>query len=287
MGKLADQMRSDLVLRGYASSTVADYLRCARKFVAFHNKSPLEMGEVEVRAFLHHLIEVHSLQPNATRVPVAAIKFLFAKTLGRPEVVARIPFPKQPQPLPDVASPEEVRALLEASPSTTTRALLMLGYGAGLRISEARMMRIGDVDSKRHVLRVTAGKGRKDRLTLLPATLLDALRQHWRERRPKGEWLFPDRRGRPLSKSAVTLRFNKTHAAAGLRRPMTFHSLRHAFATHLLEDGVDVVTIQALLGHSRLSSTLRYLRVRADRIEAITSPLEQLFAAKADKRTAT
>lgn len=285
MGKLADQMRSDLVLRGFASSTIEEYLRSTRKFVAFHKKSPLVLGEAEIRAFLHHEME-RGLQPNSTRIAVAALKFLYAKTLGRPEVVARIPFPKQPKPLPDVPSPEEVRALIEAAPSTTTLALLMLGYGAGLRISEARMVRVRDVDSQRHVLKVNAGKGKKDRLTLLPAPLLDTLRRHWKERHPRDEWLFPGRRDRPLSKSAVTARFDEAYAASSLRRPMTFHSLRHAFATHLLEDGVDVVTIQALLGHTHLGTTLRYLRVRADRIEAITSPLERLFAASSDENSA-
>jgi site-specific recombinase XerD len=284
MGKLADDMRSDLELRGYARETVQEYLRCMRSFVRFHGKSPLELGEAEVRAFLHHEIAERGLQPNSTRIPIAAIKFFYVHTAERPDVVRRIPFPKQPKPLPEIASPEEVRQLIDAAPSTTTRALLMLGYGAGLRITEARRMRPGDVDSRRHVLKVTAGKGRKDRLTLLPGTLLGELRTYWRERRPQGEWLFPGlRKGSPLSKSAVTDRFDEAYEASGLRRPLTFHSLRHAFATHLLEGGVDVVTIQALLGHANLGTTLRYLRVRADRIEAVTSPLERLYAA--DLRT--
>lgn len=280
MGKLYDQMRSDLVLRGYAASSVKEYLRYARKFVAFHRRSPLELGEDDVRAFLHHEIEVRKLAPNSTRAAVAALKFLFGETLGRPDVVARIPFPKQPLPLPDVASPEEVRTLLGAAPSTTTRVLLMLGYGAGLRISEARRLRRSDIDSVRGVLKVTAGKGSKDRLTLLPQALLEELRGYWRERRPPGEWMFPGRGGGPLSKCAVADRFRAAHTASGLRRPMTFHSLRHAFATHLLEDGVDVVTIQSLLGHSDLSTTLRYLRVRAVRVSAVTSPLQRLFRQK-------
>src|SRR5262245_11850461 len=174
MGKLADQMRSDLVLRAFAPCTVKEYLRCARNFVAYHRKPPEELGEADIRAYLHHEIEGRGLHPNSLRIPVAAIKFLFTRTLGRPEVVARIPYPKVPRSLPDVPSPDEVRALLDASPTSMTRALLMLGYGAGLRNAEARMLRASDIDTQRRVLKVTAGKGRKDRLTVLPPRLLEA-----------------------------------------------------------------------------------------------------------------
>lgn len=279
MGKLADQMRSDLVLRGFAPSTIKEYLCYARNFAAFHRRSPEELGEDHVRAYLHHKIEARGLKPNTTRVIVAALKFLFATTLGRPEVVAGIPYPKAPKLLPDVPTPAEVRALIDASPTSTTRALLMLGYGAGLRISEARKLRPQDVDAERHVLKVTGGKGGKDRFTLLPPALLAALRQHWRERQPRGEWLFPGLRGRPLSKCAVAARFHAAYDASGLRRRMTFHTLRHAFATHLLEGGMDVVTIQALLGHANLDTTMRYLHVRTDRFDSRTSPLDRLYAA--------
>jgi site-specific recombinase XerD len=280
MGKLADQMRSDLVLRGFASKTINEYLRYAGLFVKFHGKPPAALGEPEVRAFLLHEIEVRGVEPNSTRVAVAALKFLYNVTLSRPEVVVRIPFPKSPKRLPDVPSAEDVLALIDAAPSTMTRALLMLGYGSGLRISEACSVCASHVDSQRKVLKVAGGKGAKDRLTLLPTPLLEALRQLWRETRPPGEWLFPGPKGRPLSKTAVTRRFKEALAAAGVKRKMTFHSLRHAFATHLLEGGVDVVTIQALLGHANIGTTMRYLRVRTTHIQSVQSPLERLFTAK-------
>jgi site-specific recombinase XerD len=202
-------------------------------------------------------------------------------------VVAKVPWPRQPKRLPEVPSPEEIKSLLDAAPSLRTRAMLMLAYGAGLRLSEVASLRAADVDSQRGVLRVRSGKGRKDRITVLPPTLLDALRAWWRARPKGGEPLFPGRQAdRGLSHNAIAQRFNEAVAASGLTRRMTFHTLRHAFATHLLEGGVDVVTIQALLGHASLHTTLRYLRLRAVHLERVQSPLERLFAAPADAAAA-
>jgi len=276
MGELADRMRQDLVLRNYSPRTVPQYLGCARKFAAFHRRSPAEMGETEVRAYLQHLLEDGRI-PNSVRVTVAALKFLYRKTLGRPEVVARIPWPREPRRLPEIPSHDELRRLL-AAPCPTTRALLMLGYGAGLRISEACALRTGDIDRARGVLLVRGGKGAKDRVTLLPAELLAALAEHWRATRPAGDRVFPGSRPETsMSANVAQRRLKGALAAAGVTRPFTYHSLRHAFATHLLEDGTNVVVIQSLLGHTSLETTQRYLRVRVDLLEKVRSPLTALL----------
>jgi site-specific recombinase XerD len=277
MGELANRMRQDLVLRNYSPNTVPQYLAAARKFAAFHRQSPADMGEHEVRAYVEHLLADGRI-PNSVRVTIAALKFLYRHTLARPEVVARLPWPREPKRLPEIPSHDEIRRLLD-TPCVTTRALLMLGYGAGLRISEARALRVGDIDTHRVVLHVRGGKGAKDRVTLLPPELLATLREHWRATRPTGDRVFPGARpGSVLSASAVQNRLRVALQAATVSRPFTFHSLRHAFATHLLEGGTSVVVIQSLLGHSSLETTLRYLRVRVDTLQTVTSPLTALLS---------
>jgi site-specific recombinase XerD len=278
MGKIADKMRTDLVLRGFAATTVSRYLALTHRFVEWTGKPPGRIVEDDVRAYLRTLLEERKIAPNGARVHIAAIKFLFRVTLERPHIVARIPWPKQPKILPEVPSPEEVRILLNAAPSTQTASMLMLAYGAGLRLSEVQALRAGDIDSKRRVIHVRAGKGKKDRITILPPFLLATLRSWWRVRCGRGDHIFPGRSGKGLSKTLIARRFREALGHSGLNRPMTLHSLRAAFATHLLENGVDVVTIQALLGHAQLSTTLRYLRLRAVHIENVRSPLERLYA---------
>ena len=172
---------------------------------------------------------------------------------------------------------ENFLSVIQAADGLKTRLMLMLAYGAGLRLSEVAGLTVDQIDSRRGVLHVRAGKGRKDRLTLLPPKLLATLRAYWREARPPGPWLFPGGvPGSAITASAVAGRFVSARSRSTATTRMTFHSLRHAFATHLLEDGVDVVTIQALLGHASITTTLRYLHVRIDHIERVISPLERL-----------
>lgn len=280
MGKIGDRMREDLVLRGFRPGTIQQYLGAAQRFVAFYDKPPGRLGENEIRGYLRYLLEDRGLAPNGVRVPIASLKFLYSVTLGRPDVVAKIPWPRQPKILPEVPSPEEIKLLLDAVTDARTRAMLMLAYGGGLRLSEVSALRAGDIDSARGVLRIRAGKGQKDRITVLPPTLLEALRTWWRLRPKGGDLVFPGhKRGSGVSSTTIHKRFHTALIAAGLRRRMTFHTLRHAFATHLLENGVDIVTIQSLLGHAHLGTTLRYLRLRAVHLERVQSPLERLFSA--------
>src|SRR5262249_35520485 len=184
-----------------------------------------------------------------------------------------VPYGKRPRTLPVVLAPDDVRRLLDAVPPGRNRLMFRLAYGCGLRVSELLHLRVADIDSARRTLWVRHGKGGKDRGRPLPAALLGELRDHWREHRP-ADWLFPGPAGRPLNAVTLQRAFQTARRAAGLRQPATIHTLRHCFATHLLEAGTDLPTIQRLLGHSQLSTTARYLHLRCDRLRGIRSPLE-------------
>lgn len=275
LGVHADRMRDLLVARNFSSGTSYRYLRAARAFVAYWRRDPRELDDSHVLRWIVHLRETGTSSGGA-KVPLAAVKFLYRYVLLKPEVVDHIPWPRQAKALPDVPSAAEMRELLDAADGPGTRAMLMLGYGAGLRVSEVAQLRVRDIDSKRGVLQVRCGKGRKDRVAPLPPALLEALRDWWRVGRPGHDWLFPgERPGTHLTVNAIQQRFRCVLARTSVR-PMTFHTLRHAFATHSLEAGVDVVTIQAMLGHGSLQTTLVYLRVQADRVAEVSNPLQRL-----------
>jgi len=277
MGELRDRMEMSLKLAGRSPLTIDTYLRRAKAFAAFHMRPPAEMGEEEVRAFLAHLTDERGLGPNGLRGYIAALKYLYGEVLGRAEVTAWIPWPKKPKRLPTILTQDEVARLILFAGSPRTRAMIMAGYGAGLRASEVRHLRVQDVDSARGVLWVRNGKGAKDRIAPLPGRLLHQLRDYWRQVRPPGPWLFPGQsEDKPLSKTAMNNHFRRAVARAGIERPIVFHNLRHSFATHLMETGTDLPSIQVLLGHTRLKTSMAYLRVRADHLKAITSPLERL-----------
>lgn len=277
MGELRDRMEMNLKLAGRSPLTIDTYLRCAKAFTAFHMRPPAEMGEEEVRAFLAHLTDDRGLGPDGLRGYIAALKYLYGEVLGRPEVTAWIPWPKKPKRLPTILTQDEVARLIQFAGSPRTRTMIMAGYGSGLRVSEVRHLRARDIDSARGVLWVRNGKGAKDRIAPLPGRLLHQLRDYWRRVRPPGPWLFPGQSGdKPLSKTATNNHFRRAVVLAGIERPIVFHNLRHSFATHLMETGTDLPSIQVLLGHARLKTSMAYLRVRADHLKAITSPLERL-----------
>ena len=277
MGRIRERMEADLELKGFARSTRKDYLLRARHFVAYHGRSPEQLGETEVREFLLHLVQERGVRATTHRMYVAALKFLFIVTLRRPEAVAAIPWPKIPRTLPDILSGEEVERLMSVVRSLKYRALLMTAYGAGLRISEACTLEVGDIDSKRMIIHVREGKRGKDRYVMLSPKLLDTLRLYWRQSRPKGRYLFPGVfPTAPITPSAVQKVLKKAVAAARLTKRVTFHSLRHGFATHLLEAGEDIRTIQKLLGHSSIQTTARYTNVSRRHIARTRSPLDML-----------
>lgn len=281
MGATRDKMQADLELRAFASTTKKEYLRRAHNFVAYHGRPPMELGEQEVREFLLYVVSKGKAGSATHHMYVAAIKFLYTTTLGRPEVVSNIPWPKRPQTLPDILTGEEVERLLHQITSLKHRAILMTAYGAGLRISEACSLRSADIDSKRMLIHVHEGKRSKDRYVMLSERLLEVLRMHWKVVRPQGPFLFPGAiSGRPITTSAVQRVLHEAVVQCGFTKRVTAHSLRHGFATHLLETGADIRTIQRLLGHSSIQTTARYTKVTLEHIGRTKSPLDLLGTEK-------
>lgn len=277
MGKLRDRMEQDLILKGLAATTRRNYLLYCHKFAAHFGRSPEELGEAEIRAFLMHLIQVEQVSYATYRQILAALKFLYRTTLGREWEVNRVPFPRhRPARLPCVLRDDQLRALFAALKSPKYRALFMTCYAAGLRIGEACRLQVGDIDSRRMVIRVTQGKGAKERYTVLSPHLLETLRVYWKLLRPS-VWMFPGQGAAgPVSPDAVRAVFRTAREQVGLGAWCTPHVLRHSFATHLLEAGTDLVVIQALLGHTSIKTTCIYTHVSTDRIGKVTSPLDGL-----------
>jgi site-specific recombinase XerD len=269
-------MEADLRLAGYSPSTSKVYLLYARLYAKHFMRPPEEMGEQEVRAFLLYLIEERKVSRTTIRQVRSALTFLYAVTLRRPVEVAHIPVMRQQQRLPQVLSGREVTALLDAVVNPKYRAILMACYGGGLRITEACRLRPEDIDSKRMVIRVRAGKGGRDRYTVLSARLLSHLRSYWATCRPH-PWLFPGQTADShVSPDAVRLIFRQVLAASGIKKRVTPHVLRHCFATHLLESGTDITVIKTLLGHGSLRATEVYAHVSVEHIGRTTSPLDLL-----------
>lgn len=277
MGAIRDKMKQDLVLRGLSASTQTQYLWFARAFVAHYMCSPLELGLEHVRAWLLYLLTMKNHRPSTVNVALASLKFLYRVTLQRPEAVHGLKQVRRTFPAPDVLSGSEVERVLAHAPSLKHRALFMLMYGAGLRISEARKLRVSDIDSGRMVVFVRAPKNRHDRQVPLARRTLEVLRAYFRHHRPSGENLFPGRSGTaPISRMAVYRALRQAAARAGVKKRVYPHLLRHAFATHMLELGVDVRTVQILLGHLSLKSTTRYAHLSEARLRTIKLPVQLL-----------
>ena len=282
MGQLRDRMEQDLKLKGVSPATIRNYLLYCRKFAAFFMRSPEELGAAEVRAFLMHQIEVEHLAYASYRQVYAALKFLYSVTLGRPGEVSRIPFPKrQPSGLPKALTIGELTIFFAALRKIKYRALFMTCYGGGLRLGEVCHLQVPDIDSQRMVIHVV-GKGRKERLTVLSPRLLEVLRTYWRLTKPP-IWLFPGvRPDRPVSLETARNVFHRACVAAGLSFGYTPHSLRHSFATHLLDAGTDLVLIQHLLGHASIRTTSRYTHVSLARLQQAPHLLDRLPAMPAE-----
>lgn len=281
MGKVKDKMTADLTLGNYSDNTKDAYLRIAAAFVSYYRRPPAQMGEHEVREYL--LNRMGQVKPATVALDIAAITFLYAVTLNKPEVVARIPRPKVPKPLPDVLSGSEVVELLEAVESLRHRTILSVAYGAGLRINEVCSLLQRDIDSKRMVIKVRRAKGGKDRYVMLAQKLLEALRAYYRATRPPKPWLFPGQTaGHHITPNAVRKALDKAVAKTGLKKRVTPHMLRHAFATHMLENGADIRLVQVLLGHSSIRSTQIYTHVSSTHIAKTESPLDRIGTDKGD-----
>jgi site-specific recombinase XerD len=269
-------MLEDLQIRNYAPSTVRCYIRAVAAFARHFRKSPEELGPEEIRQYQIFLLHEKKVKLATYIQAVAALRFLYRNTLHQKIDIDRIPLPRYEQKLPVVPSREEVKALLEAPRNLGHRAILAVMYGAGLRVSEAANLKVGDLDGERKVIWVRGGKGNKDRQTMLSDPLREVLAAYWRWKRPT-DWLFPGGKpGCPITREAVFDTCKKAARRAGIDKPLHPHSLRHAFATHLLDDGVSLPVIQVLLGHRNLKTTARYLHVSDAAVRSTRSPLEML-----------
>lgn len=249
MISLRQRMLEDMGIRNFAENTQLSYVQQVSAFARYFDRSPEELGPEQISVYQSHLVQTRKLAPSSVGTATAALRFLYRVTLKRDWMPDDIPMPKKPFKLPVVLSPEEVTLFLASVGNLKHHTILMTAYAAGLRISEATHLKVTDVDSQRMVIRVDQGKGNKDRYVMLSPRLLQALRSYWTAVRPT-LWLFPgDIPGRLITRDAVGQACQKAHRACGITKPITPHSLRHAFATHLLESGTDVRRIQLLLGH--------------------------------------
>ena len=283
---LRQRMIEDMAARKLNPHTQRSHIYSCKRFAAWLKRSPDTATPDEVRRFQLYLIESGASICNRNRI-MTGVRFLFRVTLRRHDLAAEVWHIKEPQKLPPVLSPEEVKRVLTMATSLKARAMLTLAYGCGLRAGEVVRLRAGDIDSEQMIIRIVQSKGRKDRHVMLPAEILDLLRQWWKARptehdagvAPEQRWLFPGRsEHRPLTTRQFSRLFKEAAKAAGLRKTLSLHSLRHSFATHLLERGTDIRVIQALLGHDKLETTARYTRVATGMIAKIESPLDGLSA---------
>jgi len=285
-------MIEDMAARKLGPHSQRSHIQSCRRFAQFLGRSPETATADDVRRFQLHLIESGSSIQNRNRI-MTGVKFLFRVTLRRHDLAAEVWHLREPQMLPPVLSPEEVRRVLTLAPSLKARAMLTLSYGCGLRAGEVARLQAGDIDSAQMIIRIVQSKGRKDRHVMLPADVLTLLREWWGERpgehdegvTPERRWLFPGRGPhRPLTTRQFGRLFKEAAKAAGLTKTVTLHTLRHSFATHLLEQGTDIRKIQALLGHDKLETTARYTRVATGLIAKIESPLDRLSMPKRKPR---
>jgi integrase/recombinase XerD len=274
---LRQRMIEDMTIRGFGEKTKSDYLRSVKKLADFIGRSPDTATSDEIRRFQFSLRE-DGVSPTTMNSIVSGLRFFFRVTLNRPEIERWTQFVREPRKLPIILSPEEVARLIDCAPGPGLKykAALSVAYGAGLRVSEVVSLQVGDIDSSRMLIRVDQGKGKKDRYVMLSPSLLELLRDWWRQARPKA-WLFP---GRGVPEHISTRQLNRCfHIAAdmaGINKKVSPHTLRHSFATHLLEQNIDVRVIQVLLGHANLDTTALYTRVATTTIRNVMSPLDRI-----------
>jgi integrase/recombinase XerD len=278
MTELRRRMLEDLRLRNYSPNTIKVYIRCVAKFAKHFRVSPDRLGPEHIRQYQLFLVQRKKVSWALFNQTVCALRFFYHHTLHRDWMIEHIPYPRHEQKLPVVLSPAEVAAVFAATRNLKHRAILMTIYAAGLRVSELTHLRVSDIDSQRQVICVRQGKGRKDRQVMLSPKLLELLRIYWKSYRPTG-WLFPGKPPeRPITRETVFTICRQAGAAAHLSKRISPHTLRHCFATHLLEDAIDLRRIQVLLGHRNLKTTAKYLHVSNLAVRTTVSPLDRLPA---------
>jgi len=276
MGKLKDQMEMDMKLRRLSPKTISCYLACMRNVAIHFGRSPAELSDEDIRRYLYHLMEEQKASQSVISQSYSALKFFYEKTIQRPWNLLKIPRSKQRKKLPVVLSKLEVESIFSVTTNLKHCAILMTIYAAGLRVGEATRLKVSDIDSGRMTIRVNEGKGLKDRYTLLGQRNLETLRLYYKAYRPS-EWLIPGRSpSEPVSISAVQRVFKASVHKAGIRKRASVHTLRHCFATHLLESGTDLYYIQRLLGHGSARTTSVYLHITGKDLSKIKSPIDLL-----------
>jgi site-specific recombinase XerD len=288
---LRQRMIEDMNSRKLGAHTQRSHISSCKRFAAFLKRSPDTATAEDIRLFQLHLAETGMSICNRNRI-MTGVRFLFRVTLRRLDLAAEIYHIREPQKIPLVISPDETKRLLAVASSLKARVLLSLGYGCGLRASEVVRLKVKHIDSAQKIIRVEQSKGRKDRNVMLSPETLDLLRQWWKARRDhdattplQERWLFPGRRpGKPMTTRQLSRLFHEAADAAGIKKGVTLHALRHSFATHLLERGTDIRIIQALLGHDKLDTTARYTRVATGMIANVESPLDLLSQSRKKPR---
>jgi integrase/recombinase XerD len=281
MTPLRQRMLDDLRRRNYSPDTIRGYIRAVQQFAEYFGLSPEQMGAEELHRYQLYLLHERKLALGTVENCISALRFLYKKTLKRRDLAFDdLPFPKQPRTLPTVLSQDEVARLIEAAPNRMHRMLLMLLYATGMRRTEASLLKVSDIDSQRMVIHIQRGKGLRDRDVPLTPRLLEALRDYWRWKKPR-VYLFPSRVGdrnveRPISGKTVWSACRAAAIRADIPKKLHPHTLRHCFATHLLEGGADLRTIQLLMGHERLEDTTIYLHLSQRHLHAAINPLDQL-----------
>jgi integrase/recombinase XerD len=272
---LRQRMIDDMTARRFKEKVQKDYVRHVRTFTAFLGRSPDTATSEDLRRFQLHMAQ-QQIGAATINAAIAALRFFFTVTLERPEHVRPLRAVNEPRRAPVVLSQEEVARLLEAAPSLKYKAALSVAYGAGLRVSEVANLKVSDIDSERMILRVEQGKGQRDRYVMLSPQLLELLREWWHAARPPA-WLFPGQNPiNPITPRQLNRAVTAAKDLAGISKRISPHTLRHSFATHLLEQGVDIRVIQVLLGHAKLETTALYTRVAVNTVRDIKSPLERL-----------
>ena len=272
---LRQRMIDDMRARRFSEDTQRDYVRNVRNFAAFLGQSPDTATKEDLRRFQLHMAQ-QQISPGSINAAIAALRFFFTVTLERPDLVRPLRIVTEPRRAPVVLSKEEVAHLLEAAPGLKYKAALSVAYGAGLRVSEVANLKVSDIDSQRMTLRVEQGKGQRDRYVMLSPQLLELLRDWWQATRPQ-VWLFPGQNPiNPMTPRQLNRAVTAAKTLAGISKRVSPHTLRHSFATHLLEQGVDIRVIQVLLGHAKLETTALYTRVAVNTVRDIKSPLERL-----------
>ena len=283
MTKLRQRMIDDLRIRNYSPRTIETYTRCVAGFAKHFSRSPAELGPEHIREYQIFLVETKHASWTLFNQTVCALRFLYKVTLGRAEMIEHIPYPRQEKKLPVVLSRDELAQFFDVIANRKHRTILMTMYAAGLRLSEALGLQVSDIDSQRGLVRVQQGKAKRDRYVVLSSTLLHELREYWQRYRPQS-WLFPgNRRDRSLSPTSVQKASAQARLRARIAKPVTTHTMRHCFATHLLEAGTDLRTIQLWLGHKSLQTTAVYLHVATSALQSSERTPDLL--ARSTKRT--